>query len=117
MKKIQKISLIILSLCVLLPSLSLAAASPLPKPGSAKIETAEDIGGLINDVATFLYGLLLAVAVIFGLIAAFGYLTSAGDSTKIGKASKQLLFAAVAIVVAIAAWGLSKLIPNILGLK
>ncbi len=116
MKKIQKISLIILSLCILLPSISLAA-SPLPTPPTGKLETAESIGDLINKIATFLYGILLALAVIFGLIAAFGYLTSGGDPAKIGKASKQLLFAAVAIVVAIAAWGLSKLIPNLLGLQ
>lgn len=116
MKKIQKISLIILSFCILLPSISLAA-SPLASPPTGKLESAQNIADVIDKVATFLYGILLALAVIFGLIAAFGYLMSGGDPAKIGKASKQLLFAAVAIVVAIAAWGLSKLIPNILGLQ
>ena len=78
----------------------------------------KDIGGwlgIVSIVARWLYTILLVVAVIFGLLAAFTYLTAAGDPAKVKKASSQLIYAVVAIVVAILAFSISKIVTSIMG--
>jgi hypothetical protein len=58
----------------------------------------------------FFYGLII-LAVIFILIAAFKYLTAGGEPENIKKAGSMLLYAAVAIAVAL----LAKAIPVVIG--
>jgi len=55
------------------------------------------------------------VAVIFIILAAFGYLTSGGDPEKVGSAKNKIVYAIVAIIVAALAFAVPRLIFNILG--
>ena len=59
-------------------------------------------GLIVFAVAMFLYGGYL-------------YATSAGEAEKVGKANKTLLYAAIAIVVALVAQGVPHLIVDFLG--
>ncbi len=58
----------------------------------------------------FFYGLII-LAVIFILVAAFKYLTAGGEPEKVKQAGATLLYAAVAVAVAL----LAKAIPMVIG--
>ena len=86
------------------------------------IALAGDIGGIseqapvaggdvkIIDIITTLIGwltaLLIILAVVFIIWAAFIYLTAGGDTEKVGKANKMLIYAAVAIAIALLSQGI-----------
>jgi uncharacterized membrane protein len=58
---------------------------------------------------------LIALAVIFVLVAAFKYLTAGGDPEKVKAAGSTLLYAAVAIGVALLARAVPLVIGSFLG--
>ena len=61
--------------------------------------------GLVNTITNWLFSLLLVLAVLFILMAAFKYLTSGGGE-EVGAAHKMIIYAAVAIAVAFLAKGI-----------
>jgi|SRR3989344_5947182 len=68
---------------------------------------------IIRSVGKWMFAFLIVIAVIFILLAAFNYLTAAGDDTKIKKAHKMLLYSAVAIAVGVLANGIIKVVQLI----
>jgi hypothetical protein len=71
-----------------------------------------DINGvfrLIQRLANWAFAFLLALSVMFVLYAAFLYLTAGGDQEKVTKANHIILYAAIAIVIAV----LAKAVPGI----
>jgi hypothetical protein len=76
------------------------------------------VGGGIGFIC-FLLGwafiLLIVLAVVFVLFAAFSYLTAGGDTEKVAKANKSLLFAAIAIVIGLIAKGVPSLVATLFG--
>ncbi len=83
--------------------------NPGATPPSAGIYTLQDVMNLICIAFDYAFWFLMALAVIFGIIAAFGYLTAAGEAEKVKKANDRLLYAAIAIAVAL----LARAIPSI----
>ena len=74
-------------------------------------------GGIINfvnQIATWASFLFWGLAVIFIFYAAFLYLTAAGEEEKIKTANHQLIYAVIAIVVALFAYGMPVFVANIL---
>ena len=94
----------------LLPLVSFAQTLP-PAP----ITTLTDITGIILTIITWLFTILIFLAVLFIIIAAFKYLTAAGDPEKVKSASNMLIYAAVAIAVALLARGFPTIICRIFG--
>lgn len=84
------------------------AQTPPPSPINTITELTSKTG-VICRFFNFLFALLIILAVIFGLVAAFRYLTAAGDPEKVKGASSTLLYAAIAVVVAL----IAKAIPFI----
>jgi uncharacterized membrane protein YphA (DoxX/SURF4 family) len=76
--------------------------------------TAEEVPGIIMNIATWFYRIVLAVAVFFVLVAAFTYLTGANNPKNIEKAHKQLLYAVIAIVVALISFGIVSLVQSLI---
>ena len=76
---------------------------------------------VICQLAVWMFWILIALTVIFVLVAAYQYLTSAGDPSKVSSASKTIAFAAVAIVVALLAKGfpiiIITLFPSVTGIN
>jgi hypothetical protein len=83
---------------------SLTAPAP-----AGNINTVDDVFVLINQIFNILFWLLIVLAALFIIWAAFTYLTAAGDSEKITKANHRVIFAAVAVVVGV----LAKAIPTV----
>ncbi|MDO8302682.1 MAG: hypothetical protein Q7T18_05535 [Sedimentisphaerales bacterium] len=70
---------------------------------------------LILSIFDWLFYALIIVTIFFVLMAAFKYLTADGDPGKVSEASKQLLYAAIAIVVGILAVVFPKIVASIIG--
>lgn len=65
-----------------------------------------DIKIIIDNIIGWVSGILIAVSVLFVIFAAYLYLTSAGDAEKVKSASSYILYAVIAVVVALAARGI-----------
>jgi formate-dependent nitrite reductase membrane component NrfD len=96
---------------VALPVLALAQTLP-PSPFV-------DINGFktffCTTVVGWIFTFLVVLAVIFVLIAAYRYLTSNGDEEKVHSAGQTLIYAAVAIGVALLARGIPLIVGTFVG--
>jgi len=99
----------------LISSLLPLMAFAQPQVPSGTVTTYSGVVGIINTIGNWMFGLLLALAVIFLLYAAFLYLTAAGDSAKTDKAKDIIIYAIVAIVVAVLAKGIIMVAQSLVG--
>lgn len=81
-----------------LPVVSLAAPS-LPAGTTPSGTGVEPVISILDKVGDWMFGLLLAVAAIYILWAAFTFLIARGDPKKIEEAKTALTYSIVAIVV------------------
>jgi uncharacterized membrane protein YjgN (DUF898 family) len=119
-RNILKKNLIILTvIALLMPVLILAnnavfaqdmeqAAKDLAK--GAPISTPQQIFNILNKILQYVYTAFFIVAVIFILVAAFNFLTAKGDPEKIKGARSQILWAVVAIAIALISVGAANII-------
>lgn len=77
------------------------------------IDTPEEVIQAIENIGDWMYTIFLSVAVIMIVYAAFIYLTSGGGEN-VAKAHKMLIYAAVAIAVAVGANGIISLVQAII---
>ncbi|KPJ55220.1 hypothetical protein AMJ47_01825 [Parcubacteria bacterium DG_72] len=91
---------------LILPALALAQGATAPTV---------DIFTALATLTDYLFTILLIVAVIFLIIAAFTFISASGDPDKVGKARNFVLYALIGIAVAVAAKGLVALIQTIMG--
>lgn len=70
--------------------------------------------GVLSDIVTWIWRIFFIVAVMFVIFAAFTYLTAGGDPEKVGNAKTQIIYAAVAIIVALLAVSLSTIVQTFL---
>jgi len=111
---------IILLICILFiqmifVSQALAQMKPaleLPNPLNSK--TFED---LVKSIATWFYRVMIPVASIVILYAAFLFMTSGGDEEKIKKAKRAITWAIVGIAIIIIGAGFITLIKSLLNAK
>jgi hypothetical protein len=100
-----------------LPALAFAQDITTPGPATGTNVPQANITSLqsiLNDlcvVFAWMFYFLIVVAVIFVIVAAFKYLLAGGDPEKVKAAGATLLYAAVAIGVAL----LAKAIPLVIG--
>ena len=113
MKKIL-LTLTIINL-LLLPVVSLAVVVSPTETIPTIITTPGDIIVIIDAIANWIFVILLAVAVIFILIAAFQFLTAGGAPERVSAARTNLLYAVVGVGVAVLAKGFIELVKTIAG--
>jgi hypothetical protein len=75
---------------------------------------ANDLLGIIDRVTNWFFTILLVLAVIFIIFAAYKYLMSGGGE-EVGKAHKMVLYAAVAVAVAVLAKGVVNVTKVLIG--
>ena len=73
------------------------------------------IPGLLCNVATAIFTLALIAAVVAFLVAAFFYLTSAGNEQRVTRAKETLTYVVFGVAVAFLAWGAAFIIASALG--
>jgi len=110
-------------LAVVLLSL-VAVASPVSaqnlnfQPGDGPPEGIRSFAGFLgvfDTMISWLFIVLMALSVIFIILAAFSYLTAGGDEEKVKGAHKKIVWAIVAIAVAFLAQGVAYVIAELLG--
>lgn len=104
------------------PALAFAQGiqSPAPGTGAGNVPTANitSLQSILNDlciVFAWAFYFLIVVAIIFVVVAAFKYLTAGGEPEKVKSAGATLLYAAVAIGVALLAKAIPLVVGNFLG--
>lgn len=110
----KKISVLALSALLAVPGLSFAIDIPSNNvtPGPRRFE---DFLAIFDTLIKWMFTLLLVLAVVFIIVAAFKYLTAGGDEEKVGGAHKMIIYAVVAIAVAFLAQGVSFVVAQLLG--
>jgi len=109
---VNKFIKVVASVAALAPLAALAVAvNSLP----SNITTLETLADKVCLIAQWLFTFLIILAVIFVIWAAFRYLTAAGDPEKVKKANHSLIYAAVAVLVAVIAKGFPYIIGNFFG--
>jgi len=111
-----------LVICVLASPIFVLAVAPgtIPGPSDYGIDTGglpSDTGGLLNvlgSVVKWVYMVFFIVAVLFIIFAAFDYLTGVDSPEKIKIAHKKLIYAAIAVVVALLAVSFQLIIGSFL---
>jgi len=84
------------------------AGTPPPSAGISSVQ------GVLNYICLafdYAFWFLIALAVLFGIIAAFRYLNAGGNPESVKTANNTLLYAAIAVAVAL----LARAIPLIVG--
>ena len=122
----KKIVFIILTLFVFLPLLagtatnSVLAITPgtIPVPGTdvpdSPIKSPEGLLDVIASVVKWTYAIFFIITVMFVLFAAFNYLTGGDEPEKIKSSHKQIMYAAIAVAIALLAVGFSLIIKQFL---
>lgn len=117
MKKLGYIiPLVILSLLAIAPGIGIGAstANPIAAPETSPITSVDKILELLSYVLSAAYVVFYALAVIFLLLAGFGYLTANGDPGKIKKASSKLIYGVIGVGVGLLASGVKDIIKSFL---
>jgi len=110
-EKAKKIVAPAVPFVLLLPVLTLADTSPLPAPGGGTVTDITGVGSTICIIFNWMFYFLIILAIVFIIVAAFKYLFAAGDPEKVKSAGHSLIYACVAIAVAI----IAKAVPSIVG--
>jgi uncharacterized membrane protein len=90
--------------------------APISAPGNINsINQITGSAGIICVIINWIFWLLIVLTIIFVLYAAFLYLTAGGDPERVKSASHTLLYAAVAVIVALIAKGLPLIVSGFIG--
>ncbi len=106
------------AIAILLPVFASAQVPPAPITAPSAISNISAITGTAGIICTainWIFWFLIVLTIIFVLIAAYKYLTAAGDPEKVKSAGSTLLYAAIAVVVALIAKGLPFIVNSFIG--
>lgn len=81
-----------------------------PGAPACPVTSVEGIFELLTKIFGFFFGVVVALASIFLLYAAFQYIIARGDEGKIEKAKNIIIYAVVALVVAAIAWAVPTIV-------
>lgn len=74
-----------------------------------------DVMQVLDRIVDWLFTILLIIAVIWLILAAYYFVTAQGDPDRISKARNMVLYALIGVLVAFAARGLVLLVEKIVG--
>lgn len=112
MKTIKDWSASIAGILTVLFSMGTAsAADPLP----AYVTTTGQVVTILCNALGWMFWALMVLGVAMFIVGGYIYATSAGEAEKVGKATKTLLYAAIAIAVGLIARGIPVLVATFIG--
>ncbi len=91
--------------------------NPVPPPPYQGPSGLQQVSGWLNLLRAILTWVAIAFwifATIFIILAAFSYLTAAGDPEKVKGASSKLLYAVIAIAIGLLAYGIPAIVQSFL---
>ncbi len=116
MSKFTSIALALLTLAPLVAMGQAVGPGGTGPGGVPQVPTTGNVSipNILNSIINWATGLLILLAVIFVVYAAFLYLTSGGDDEKLKAAKKFIIFAVVAIAVALLARGVVFIVQQLI---
>jgi len=118
MKKLAIIGIIsLVSLSVAGSAFAQTAAAPTEGLPTGGPTTVGGIVQIVTNVMNWVFVLFVIIAIIFIILAAFQFLTASGEPAALAQARTRLIWAAVAIGVAIIAQFFDDVIANLLGVS
>ena len=98
------------------------AQGALVRPGTgaaggqsvSRIQSVEGVISALTTAITWFQNILLILAVLAVLYAAFIYITARGDEDKVGTAKKALLYAAIGIAIVLLAYSVRPILEQFL---
>lgn len=100
---------------LLLSNIAIGQVANIPGIAQTGPTTVSGLVDVLRNVVRWIYVIFFIIAVMFILFAAFSYLTAGGEPEKLNKAKNQIIYAAVAIAVALLAIGFEVIIRAFLG--
>lgn len=82
---------------------------------TSNVTDVQGLAGIVVKVLTWTYTIFFVVAVLFVLFAAYAYLGGGEDAEKIKNAHKKIIWASVAIAVALLALSVNLIVQNFIG--
>lgn len=118
MKKLS-ILLAVLSIgLVFVSPVIFAADGTVPPSGTGNLPTTvSGVAKWLCGIIGWMYTILIALGVVFVLVAAFMYVTSQGNMEQVEKANKALMYIAIGIAVAVVSTAIPRVIVGLLGAK
>lgn len=86
-----------------------------PGTGGAPITSPTDILWTLVDIVDFMQAVFWIAAAGFGLLSAYLYLASVGDTEKLKRAKNMLIYTVVAVALAVIAYGIPIIVSNFIG--
>jgi hypothetical protein len=85
--------------------------------GEGGISTVAGLLDVIEKIINYFFTALIALAVIFIILAGFSFLTASGDPLKLNKAKNQLFWALVAVAIGALSKGMILAVAKIFGVE
>jgi len=105
----KKVLVSLISAGLLLSAVAVLAQGPVDAPGWAEV----DVMATLDNISNWLFAILLAVAVMAIIVAAYMFVTASGDPDKVKTARNFVLYALIGVIVALVARGLVLLMDRI----
>jgi hypothetical protein len=119
--KLGRIAGVAIIVIFAVPLLVLAQAGPAKQPSNftpppqSSISTVQAVLDEVCGVFDWMFYFLIALSVIFVVIAAYRYLTASGNPEKVKGATNTIIYAAIAVAVALLALAIPSIVANFLG--
>lgn len=97
-----------------IPIISIISVS-LPIFTALAADTPADIYNALASIVKYVYTAFFFFAIIFIIIAAFSFLTARGNPEKINSAQHQILYAVIAIIIALISLASASIIQSFVG--
>lgn len=81
-------------------------------PNYSPVCSSDDVVNVLKNILNFMYTIFFILSIIFVLLAAYNYLFAKDDPEKIKSATKSIMWAAVAIIIALVSVGANAIIKN-----
>ena len=78
------------------------------------VTSGSELVGLVQALTNWMFVGFLLAAVVFVIIAAFQFLTGGGDPTSLGSAKKKLIWAVIAVIIAVLARAIPLVVQKII---
>ena len=114
MKTLQKAAIII-PLVALLAAPAFVMGQTTDLDPTAPIQDVDDIYDVLDTILGIVYTIFFVVAAFFILYSGFLYLTAAGNEDNLKKAKNQIIYAVIAIVIALIALGVDNIVASVVG--
>lgn len=120
MKRLYKLGIILPLITVItLPMVMMVAgAQGGDTPPLTPESPIESLGGaytVLENIMGWIYTFFFIIAAIMILVAAFQYLTAQGSEDKVKKAKNTLIYAVIAIAIALVALGIDNIVSSLVG--